>query len=93
VTALPDTTPVYSISAAAELVGLHPQTLRTYEAHGLVRPYRADNGQRRYSARDIERLRQIRDLSQREGINTAGIRRIIELQELLLRLQTALGGR
>jgi MerR family transcriptional regulator/heat shock protein HspR len=88
-----DTQPVHSISAAADLVGLHPQTLRAYEAHGLVRPYRADNGQRRYSARDIERLRQIRDLSRREGINTAGIRRIIELQELLLRLQSALGGR
>ena len=88
-----DARALYMISVAAELAGMHPQTLRTYEAHGLVRPYRADNGQRRYSARDIERLRQIRDLSQREGINTAGIRRIIELQELLLRLQTALGGR
>ena len=88
----PDDTPLYSISAAADLVGLHPQTLRGYEAQGLVRPYRADNGQRRYSTRDIQRLREIRDLSQREGINTAGIRRIIELQELLLRLRNALGG-
>jgi MerR family transcriptional regulator/heat shock protein HspR len=76
-----DTTPVYVISAAAELSGLHPQTLRQYDRLGLVSPDRAPGRGRRYSARDIELLREVQRLSQDEGVNLAGIKRIRELQD------------
>lgn len=73
-------TPVFVISMAAELSGLHAQTLRTYDRQGLVSPGRTAGGGRRYSVRDIALLRQVQRLSQEEGVNLAGIKRIIELQ-------------
>lgn len=80
-------TPVYVISVAAQLSGLHPQTLRQYDRLGLVSPDRAAGRGRRYSARDIELLRQVQQLSQTEGINLAGIKRIIELENQVAALQ------
>ena len=71
---------VYIISVAAELAGVHPQTLRIYERKGLVRPQRTSGNTRRYSDRDIEMLRQIQDLTQDRGINLAGVKMIIEMQ-------------
>jgi MerR family transcriptional regulator/heat shock protein HspR len=83
--------PVFVISVAAELAGLHAQTLRSYDRLGLVRPGRAAGGGRRYSPRDIALLREVQRLSQEEGVNLAGIKRIIELEhvvdELRLRLE------
>lgn len=70
---------VYIISVAAELAGVHPQTLRIYERKGLVRPHRTSGNTRRYSEADIERLQTIQSLTD-EGINLAGVKRIIELQ-------------
>jgi MerR family transcriptional regulator/heat shock protein HspR len=71
---------VYIISVAAELAGVHPQTLRIYERKGLVAPKRTAGNTRRYSDRDIALLRQIQDLTQEGGINLAGVKMIIELQ-------------
>lgn len=71
--------PVYVISVAARLAGMHPQTLRTYDRLGLVSPGRSAGRGRRYSARDIERLRTVQRLSQDEGVNLAGIKRILQL--------------
>ena len=81
---------VYIISVAAELAGVHPQTLRIYERKGLVAPKRTSGNTRRYSDRDIALLRQIQDLTQEGGINLAGVKMIIELQAQLdaLRAQT-----
>jgi MerR family transcriptional regulator/heat shock protein HspR len=73
-----DDTPVYVISVAAQLSGLHPQTLRTYDRMGLVSPGRAAGRGRRYSMRDIAMLQEIQRLSQEEGINLAGIKHILE---------------
>jgi MerR family transcriptional regulator, heat shock protein HspR len=73
-------TPVFVISVAADLAGMHAQTLRSYDREGLVSPRRTSGGGRRYSARDIERLQQVQQLSQDEGVNRAGIRRIMELE-------------
>ncbi len=70
---------VYIISVAAEIVGMHPQTLRVYERKGLVEPYRTPGGTRRYSNADLERLQLIQELSQ-EGVNIEGIKRILRLQ-------------
>lgn len=70
---------VYVISVAAELAGMHPQTLRIYERRGLVQPARTQGGNRRYSDADIERLQRISDLAE-EGMNLAGIRRVMELE-------------
>lgn len=74
-----DETPVFVISVAAELAGMHAQTLRSYDRLGLVTPGRTAGGGRRYSVRDIELLREVQRLSQDEGVNLAGIKRIIEL--------------
>jgi MerR family transcriptional regulator/heat shock protein HspR len=71
---------VFVISVAAELAGMHPQTLRQYDRLGLVNPGRAVGGGRRYSARDVALLREVQRLSQEEGVNLAGIKRIIELE-------------
>ena len=71
---------VYIISVAAELAGMHPQTLRIYERKGLVRPQRTQGNTRRYSERDIDHLRRIQDLTQDRGINLAGVKMIIEMQ-------------
>ena len=76
---------VYVISVAAELTGLHPQTLRTYERLGLVTPGRTGGGGRRYSHRDIERLREIAELSS-SGIGLEGVRRVLDLQNRLAAL-------
>jgi MerR family transcriptional regulator, heat shock protein HspR len=73
--------PVFVISVAAHLAGMHPQTLRTYDRMGLVSPRRTSKRGRRYSARDIARLRLIQRLSQDEGINLEGIRRILYMQD------------
>jgi MerR family transcriptional regulator/heat shock protein HspR len=70
---------VYVISVAAELAGMHPQTLRIYERRGLVQPARTQGGNRRYSDADIERLQRIADLAE-QGMNLEGIRRVMELE-------------
>lgn len=75
-----DETPVFVISVAATLAGMHPQTLRQYDRLGLVSPGRTSGRGRRYSARDIALLREVQRLSQDEGINLSGIKRILELQ-------------
>lgn len=80
--ATPDS-PIFVISVAAELAGLHAQTLRSYDRLGLVSPGRSAGGGRRYSARDIALLREVQRLSQEEGVNLAGIKRIIELEQLV----------
>jgi MerR family transcriptional regulator, heat shock protein HspR len=77
---LSDDTPVYVISVAAQLSGMHPQTLRAYDRLGLVSPGRAAGRGRRYSLRDVLILREIQRLSQEEGINLQGIKRILELE-------------
>ena len=77
---LPEDAPVFVISVAAHLAGMHAQTLRQYDRLGLVTPGRTVGGGRRYSARDVARLRQVQRLSQDEGINLAGIKRIIALE-------------
>ncbi|MDT5148309.1 MAG: MerR family transcriptional regulator, heat shock protein HspR [Mycobacterium sp.] len=69
----------FLISVAAELAGMHAQTLRTYDRLGLVRPQRSSGGGRRYSQHDVDLLREVQRLSQDEGVNLAGIKRIIEL--------------
>ena len=79
--------PIFVISVAAELAGLHAQTLRSYDRLGLVRPGRSAGGGRRYSARDIALLREVQRLSQEEGVNLAGIKRIIELTNQVEALQ------
>ena len=84
--ATPDS-PVFVISVAAELAGLHAQTLRSYDRLGLVSPGRSAGGGRRYSARDIALLREVQRLSQVEGVNLAGIKRIIDLEQLVNDLQ------
>jgi MerR family transcriptional regulator/heat shock protein HspR len=75
-----DRTPIYVISVAAQLAGVHPQTLRQYDRLGLVTPSRATGRGRRYSAYDVARLRYVQHLSQEEGVNLAGIRHVLELQ-------------
>ena len=80
---------VYVISVAAELAGVHPQTLRIYEREGLLDPARSAGGTRRYSRRDIDRLEQICALTA-DGLNLAGIRRVLQLQEETRQLQTEL---
>lgn len=76
-------TPLYVISVAAELAGLHPQTLRAYEREGLLTPARTEGGTRRFSRRDVERLRFIRTLTQDEGLNLAGVKVVLDLGEKL----------
>jgi MerR family transcriptional regulator, heat shock protein HspR len=80
-----DDTPVYVISVAAQLAGLHPQTLRAYDRLGLVSPGRSTGRGRRYSLRDVLALREVQRLSQEEGVNLSGIKRILELTEQLRR--------
>ncbi len=75
-----DETPVFVISVAAELAGMHAQTLRQYDRIGLVTPSRTRGGGRRYSARDVALLREVQRLSQEEGVSLAGIQRILELE-------------
>jgi MerR family transcriptional regulator/heat shock protein HspR len=82
--------PVFVISVAATLAGMHPQTLRQYDRMGLVSPGRASGRGRRYSARDIAMLREVQRLSQDEGINLAGVKRILELESHVAALQQRL---
>jgi MerR family transcriptional regulator/heat shock protein HspR len=77
---VPEDAPVFVISVAAQLAGMHAQTLRQYDRIGLVTPGRTVGGGRRYSARDVALLREVQRLSQDEGVSLAGIKRIIELE-------------
>ena len=78
----------FLISVAAELAGMHAQTLRTYDRLGLVSPQRSSGGGRRYSQHDVDLLREVQRLSQDEGVNLAGIKRIIELTNQVEALQS-----
>ena len=78
---------VYIISVAAELAGVHPQTLRMYERKGLVQPKRTSGNTRRYSERDIERIRAIQELTQLGGISLAGVKLFIEMREQLAEME------
>src|SRR5206468_842462 len=78
---------VYVISVAAELAGVHPQTLRIYERKGLLQPQRTQGNTRRYSAADIERLRRIQVLTQEEGVNLAGAKMVLALEEQMDRMR------
>jgi MerR family transcriptional regulator, heat shock protein HspR len=77
---LDDDAPVFVISVAAQLAGMHPQTLRQYDRLGLVSPDRSPGRGRRYSSRDVAQLREVQRLSQEEGVNLAGVKRILELE-------------
>ena len=78
---------VYIISVAAELSGVHPQTLRMYERRGLLAPRRTSGNTRRYSERDIERVRMIAELTQREGVSLAGVKLFIQMREQLAEME------
>lgn len=80
---------VYVISVAAELAGVHPQTLRIYERRGLVDPARTSGGSRRYSEADIELLQRIQELTN-DGLNLSGVQRVLELEEQLAELRSEL---
>ena len=82
-----DDRPRYMISVAAELVGMHPQTLRMYEQKGLVRPQRTAGNTRLYSEADLERLRLIQRLTTELGLNLAGVQRVLHLEQELHRAQ------
>ncbi|NHN57098.1 helix-turn-helix transcriptional regulator [Calidifontibacter sp. DB0510] len=82
-----DEAPVYVISVAAELAGMHAQTLRQYDRLGLVKPSRTTGGGRRYSQRDVALLREVQRLSQQEGVSLAGVARILELESQVEGLQ------
>jgi MerR family transcriptional regulator/heat shock protein HspR len=82
--------PRYMISIAAELVGMHPQTLRIYESKGLVRPGRTPGGTRLYSERDLERLKLIQRLTTELGLNLAGVSRVLVLEDELGKLRSRL---
>jgi MerR family transcriptional regulator/heat shock protein HspR len=86
-----DKTPVFVISVAAQLAGMHAQTLRQYDRLGLVSPSRTRGGGRRYSARDVTLLREVQRLSQDEGVSLAGILRILDLENQVQALRTRVG--
>lgn len=86
-TQFPEDAPVFVISVAAQLAGMHAQTLRQYDRLGLVNPVRTPGGGRRYSARDVALLREVQRLSQEEGVNLAGIKRIIALEQEVAALE------
>jgi MerR family transcriptional regulator, heat shock protein HspR len=85
-----DERPRYMISIAAELVGMHPQTLRIYESKGLVSPKRTRGNTRLYSEADLERLRLIQRLTTELGLNLAGVERVLHMEDELLRMQRRL---
>jgi MerR family transcriptional regulator/heat shock protein HspR len=85
-----DDAKVLIISVAARMAGMHPQTLRQYDRMGLVQPGRAAGGGRRYSVRDVALLREIQRLSQDAGVNLAGVKRVIELEQLTYELRQRL---
>ena len=78
---------VFMISVAAELAEMHPQTLRMYEARGLIEPQRSPKGTRLYSQDDVERLRRIQEMTTEWGMNLAGVERVLELEEKLNRMR------
>jgi MerR family transcriptional regulator/heat shock protein HspR len=82
--------PRYMISVAAELVGMHPQTLRIYESKGLIRPKRTPGGTRLYSDADVERLQLIQQLTTELGLNLAGVERVLHLEDQLQRMHRRL---
>ena len=82
---------VFMISVAAELAEMHPQTLRTYEARGLIAPKRSPKNTRLYSQRDVERLRRIQRMTSEEGLNLAGVVTVLELEERVEKLRAELG--
>jgi len=81
---------VYMISVAAELAGMHPQTLRIYEARGLISPQRSPKNTRLYSAEDVSRLLRIQELTGEMGMNLAGVERVFELEQEILRMRRRL---
>ena len=85
-----DDRPRYMISIAAELVGMHPQTLRIYETKGLVRPRRSRGNTRLYSEADLERLREIQRLTSEMGLNLAGVERVLALEDEMRRMHARL---
>ena len=85
-----DDRPRYMISVAAELVGMHPQTLRLYESKGLIRPKRTAGNTRLYSEADLERLRLIQQLTTELGLNLAGVEHVLRLQDELIRMRKRL---
>src|SRR3954468_11258031 len=82
---------VFMISVAAELAEMHPQTLRMYEARGLIEPKRSPKGTRLYSHADVERLRRIQELTSDAGMNLAGVEKVFELEGALRRMQGRVG--
>ena len=81
---------VFMISVAAELADMHPQTLRMYEARGLIEPQRSPKNTRLYSQRDVERLRRIQQLTSEQGLNLAGVETVLEMEERVERMQAKL---
>jgi MerR family transcriptional regulator, heat shock protein HspR len=85
-----DDRPRYMISVAADLVGMHPQTLRIYEAKGLIRPQRTSGNTRLYSEADLERLRLIQQLTTELGLNLAGVEQVMHMQDEVTRMRRQL---
>ncbi len=85
-----DDRPRYMISVAADLVGMHPQTLRIYESKGLIRPKRTRGNTRLYSEADVERLRAIQQLTSELGLNLAGVEQVLHMQDEIARMQRRL---
>ena len=85
-----DDRPRYMISVAAELVGMHPQTLRIYESKGLIRPQRTSGNTRLYSEADVERLRLIQQLTTELGLNLAGVEQVLHMQDEIARMKRRL---
>ena len=85
-----DDKPLYMISVAADLVGMHPQTLRIYESKGLIRPKRTSGNTRLYSEVDLDRLRLIQQLTSELGLNLAGVQHVLRLQDELVRMRRRL---
>jgi MerR family transcriptional regulator/heat shock protein HspR len=81
---------VFMISVAAELAGMHPQTLRIYESRGLIKPKRSPNKTRLYSQRDVARLRRIQELTTEVGLNLAGVERVLQLEQIMDTMQSEL---
>jgi MerR family transcriptional regulator/heat shock protein HspR len=89
-TTIDDERGVYMISVAAELAEMHPQTLRVYEARGLIQPKRSPKNTRLYSQRDVERLRRIQQMTSELGLNLAGVETVLEMEEKLERMKAEL---
>jgi MerR family transcriptional regulator, heat shock protein HspR len=81
---------VFMISVAAELAHMHPQTLRMYEARGLIQPQRSPKNTRLYSQRDVERLRRIQQMTSEQGLNLAGVETVLEMEERVERMRAEL---